>query len=172
MQQLVRSGVLAAVAVASALALTACGSGKGDEPGKGASAAPSGGASAPAGGHGAGSTLASVEGSWSGMTDGKLVNLTVSASGQAVLITEAHVCQGTAKEAGHVTLALTCKDGSTDRTTGTVESADGKQLVVAWDGGKKDTLAKTSAPMPTDLPSVLPSGMPSIPALPSLPPES
>ncbi|UUS32281.1 MULTISPECIES: hypothetical protein [Streptomyces] len=161
--KLVRNGAAAATALAAALALTACGSGDGDG-GKdgGASAAPS--AAAPTGADAQGVSLAAAEGAWVGATDGKPVTLTVSKGGQAVVISEAHVCQGTAKEGAALTLTLTCKDGDTTRTSGTVRSADGTQLVVAWDSGRTDTLSKPAA-------GVLPSGLPSIPPLPSLPPQ-
>ncbi|GGQ28651.1 hypothetical protein [Streptomyces roseolilacinus] len=163
MQKLVRKGAAVAAVLVSAVALTACGSnGEVAKPGDGGgSAAPSAGAS----GSAARVALADAEGAWLGVTDGKPVTLTISKGGQAVVISEAHVCQGTAKEGDTLTLALTCKDGNTDRASGTIGSADGKQLVVTWDSGKTDTLAKPAA-------SGLPTNMPSIPALPSLPPQS
>ncbi|MFG3499239.1 hypothetical protein [Streptomyces sp. NPDC047928] len=165
----VRAGVAVAACVTAAVALTGCGSG--DDSGKGGPSATPPPASPSTGGTDAGpgsATLAGVEGSWAGITDGKPVNLTVR-KGQAVVITEARVCQGEAKEAGvagetgeagEVTLALRCQDGNTDRATGTVESVDGTQIVVAWDGGKRDTLMKATANLPSSLPS-----------LPSLPPQ-
>ncbi len=165
MQKLVRNSVAAAVALASALALTACGSGDGDGGKDGAASAAPSAAASPGAGAGAGSvSLADAEGAWVGATDGKAVTLTISKGGQAVVISEAHVCQGVAKEGAALTLTLTCKDGGTDRTSGTVRSADGTRLVVAWDSGRTDTLTKPAA-------GVLPSNLPSIPPLPSLPPQ-
>ncbi|MDT9680953.1 hypothetical protein RND61_02445 [Streptomyces sp. TRM76323] len=161
MQKLVRKGAAVAAVLVSAVALTACGSN--DESaatgGSGGSAAPSAGTS-----KAAGVALADAEGTWLGTTDGKPVTLTVNKGGQAVVISEAHVCQGTAKEGDALTLALTCKDGDTDRASGTIRSADGERLVVAWDSGKTDTLSKPAV-------SGLPTNLPSIPPLPSLPPQ-
>lgn len=165
MQKLVRNGAVAAAALVSAIALTACGSSdKGDDADKGGSSVTP---SASAGGHGdhAAVSLADVEGAWVTEPGGKPVSLTIG-QGQAVLVADGGVCQGTVKEAGHIVLALTCKDAAgTDRTNGMIESADGKQLVVAWESGTKDTLTKAGA-----LPTGLPSGIPSLPTLPSLPP--
>ncbi|CAL9488807.1 hypothetical protein [Streptomyces sp. enrichment culture] len=163
MRKLVRKGAAVAAVLVSAVALSACGSdGKSAEPGdKGGSAAPS--AKDPQGADSV--ALADAVGTWLGKTDDKSVTLTVSEGGQTVVISDAHVCQGTAKEGDALALALTCKDGNTDRVSGTVRSADGKQLVVAWDSGKTDTLSKLDV-------SGLPTNMPSVPAFPSLPPQS
>lgn len=163
MRKPVRKGAAAAAALVSAVVLSACGSGGGDAApgGEGAPAPPSAGASKTA----RGVTLADAEGVWTGTTDGKPVTLTVGGSGQAVAVGEAHVCQGTAKEGETLTLDLTCKDGGTDRASGTIRSADGKRLVVAWGSGKTDTLSKP-------VPGGLPTKMPSLPPLSSLPPQS
>ncbi|MGN5635185.1 hypothetical protein [Streptomyces sp. AC154] len=155
MRKLVRTGAVVATGLLTALALTGCGSDN-DKPdsdsGKG-----SGSASAPApdhsdgssagGGDGGGTStdgLKALEGAWAGQTDGKAVVLSV-AHGKAVVVADSHVCSGSAKGTDKVQLALKCADGDTDRTAGTVESNDGKVLVVSWDGGTKDSLGKTDA---------------------------
>ncbi|MCQ0024444.1 hypothetical protein M4914_16750 [Streptomyces somaliensis DSM 40738] len=163
MQKLVRKGAAVAAALVSAFALSACGSDGGDaaSDGRGGSAAPSDGASQAA----PGATLADAEGVWTGTTDGRLVTLTIGTGGQAVMVSEAHVCQGTAQEGDTLKLALTCKDDDTNRTSGTIRSADGKRLVVAWDSGRTDTLSKPD-------PGSLPTTLPSFSSLPSVPPRS
>ncbi|WP_324615799.1 hypothetical protein [Streptomyces sp. NRRL S-118] len=167
----VRNGFVAVAGLAAALALTGCGGGgsddKGGDPGKdkggpdtggAATAGPSPGSGTDSGtgsGSGAG-TPAEVEGAWLGRTDGKAVNLTIK-KGHAVVLADSRVCQGTAKGAdgGKVVLALKCHDGSTDRASGSAETSDGRKIVVTWDSGKKDTLAKS--PLGEDLPTSLPS---------------
>ncbi|MET9660290.1 hypothetical protein [Streptomyces sp. NPDC006510] len=157
MRRTVRTGAVIAAGILTAVALTGCSSDgeKNDEPGRGAGAEQSG--RTPDGGEDSGSRTdaAALEGGWAGRTDGKAVVLSV-ASGKAVLVTEQHACTGTVQDAGKVTLALKCVDGGDDRTTGAVESNDGKTVVVSWDSGVKDTLAKTA-------PGALPSGLPDLP---------
>lgn len=177
----VRNGFVAAAGLAAALALTGCGGGgaddKGGDPGKDKAGRPTGGAatatpspgadpdsgadSGADSGSGSGSdsgasTPAAVEGAWLGMTDGKAVNLTIK-KGHAVVLADSRVCQGAAKGAdgNKVVLALKCHDGSTDRASGSAETSDGRKIVVTWDSGKKDTLAKS--PLGEDLPTSLPS---------------
>lgn len=150
MRKLVRTGAVVATGLLTALALTGCGSDN-DKPdadkGSGSTATPApdggdgsstGGDAAPTGG------LKALEGAWAGQTGGKAVVLSV-ASGKAVVVADSHVCSGNAKGADKVTLQLKCADGDTDRTSGTVESNDGKTVVVSWDGGTKDSLGKTDA---------------------------
>ncbi|MFI6105753.1 hypothetical protein [Streptomyces sp. NPDC051310] len=163
----VRNGFVAAAGLAAALALTGCGGGGSDEkgggPGKDKAGRPTGGAATatpspgadPDSGSGA-STPAGVEGAWLGMTDGKAVNLTIK-KGHAVVLADSRVCQGAAKGAdgNKVVLALKCHDGSTDRASGSAETSDGRKIVVTWDSGKKETLAKS--PLGEDLPTSLPS---------------
>jgi hypothetical protein len=175
----VRNGFVAAAGLAAALALTGCGGSGGDDkggdPGKDKAGRPTGGAatatpspgadpdsgadSGADSGSGLGSgasTPAAVEGAWLGMTDGKAVNLTIK-KGHAVVLADSRVCQGAAKGAdgNKVVLALKCHDGSTDRASGSAETSDGRKIVVTWDSGKKDTLAKS--PLGEDLPTSLPS---------------
>ncbi|QNE76623.1 hypothetical protein F0344_20110 [Streptomyces finlayi] len=169
MGRFVRTGSVVAASLVAALALTACGSdgdggggrkggsskgaGSDSGSGSGSGSGSSGSASGSAGNPGAGA--AKLEGTWAGLTDGKAVALSV-ASGQAALVAEQHVCQGKVTGRGEVTLTLTCVDGNTDRTSGSVESNDGRTIVVSWNAGAKDTLTKTDG---TQLPTELP-GMP------------
>ncbi|MFD5749112.1 hypothetical protein [Streptomyces sp. NPDC127033] len=164
--QLVRTGAAAAGLVV-ALALTGCGSDsdKGNADKETGATAPSDSGSGPASGSGPGADAASVEGTWAGLTDGKSVALAV-ASGKVALVAAEHVCQGAVEEmSGAPMFALKCGDGDTERTMGSIESNDGKTLVISWTGGTKDTLKKTASDalptnLPTDLPSGLPTGLP------------
>lgn len=160
MYKLVRTGTVVATGLLAALALAGCSSDSGKEDadkGSGTSATP-----APAGSasDGAGSGASedaggakALEGAWAGQTGGKAVVLSV-ASGKAVIVADSHVCTGTVKDMGKPMLALTCADGNTDRTMGAIESNDGKTVVVSWDGGAKDTLAKTDAASLEGLPDL------------------
>ncbi|WP_328866536.1 hypothetical protein [Streptomyces sp. NBC_00304] len=153
MRKLVRSGAVVVTGLLTALALTGCGSDN-DKPdsdsdkGSGSASAPtpdhSDGSSTGGGDGASGGGPEALEGAWAGQTDGKAVVLSV-AHGKAVVVADSHVCSGSAKGTDKVTLELRCADGDTDRTAGTVESNDGKTVVVAWDGGTKDSLGKTDA---------------------------
>ncbi|MFJ9625422.1 hypothetical protein [Streptomyces sp. NPDC101181] len=158
-----RTGVVVAAALAASLALTACGSD--DEPDgspgadASASATPDGGKASgePTGG---GVDAAALEGTWAGLTDGKNVTLSV-ASRKVALVADRSVCQGDVKDmGGEPMLHLTCAGGSTDRVMGGIDTVDGSKLVVSWEGGITDTLTKAD-------PGKLPSGMPSLPDLPT-----
>ncbi|WNI31017.1 hypothetical protein [Streptomyces sp. ITFR-6] len=162
MRKLVRTGAVVATGLLTALALTGCGSDN-DKPdadkGSGSASAPapdhSDGSSA-GGGSGGGTSadgLKALEGAWAGQTDGKAVVLSV-AHGKAVVVADSHVCSGSAKGTDKVTLALKCADGDTDRSAGTVESNDGKTVVVSWDGGTKDSLGRTDADSLEGLPGL------------------
>lgn len=174
MYKLVRTGAVVATGLLTALALTGCGGSSGSGSGSGggsdqegadksssATPAPSGSAGDESGsGSGSGSGadsatggLKALEGAWAGQTDGKAVVLSVK-SGKAVVVADSHVCSGTAKDMGKPMLALTCADGDTGRTMGAIESNDGKTLVVSWEGGAKDTLAKTDADSLEGLPDL------------------
>ncbi|MEW2066380.1 hypothetical protein [Streptomyces sp. NPDC007346] len=171
MIRFVRTGGVAVAALAASLALTACGSDddvpKSSGPDAGSSATP-GGDPGDQGPGGAGVDAAALHGTWTGLTDGKYVTVTIT-SGKVALVAERAVCQGDVKNTGEVTLVLECTGGSTDRTTGTIVSHDDKKLVLSWEGGTKDTLTKTvdAGKLPTDLPS--PPDMPDLPDLPELP---
>ncbi|MER6996555.1 hypothetical protein [Streptomyces sp. NPDC000410] len=160
MHKLVRTGAVAAAGLAAALALTGCGGDAADKE-KGASAPPS----AAPGGAGSGSGADSsgeapdIEGTWSGLSKDGVVALSVS-DGRAALIAGQSICDGTVTAAKPQTLSLKCDNGNTDRTQGTVESSDGKRLVISWSGGAKDTLARTEPGDGGTLPG-LPTGLPS-----------
>ncbi|MFD5031745.1 hypothetical protein ACFWM0_15205 [Streptomyces sp. NPDC058405] len=169
MHKLIRTSV-AAAGLAAALVLTGCGgdSDSGSDSGKdkGGAAASSGTASGDAGsgsdagsdsGPGGDASGGSIEGTWAGLSDGKAVALSVKA-GKVALVADQHVCQGTVEDMGEPMLSLKCADGNTDRTMGTIESNDGKTLVISWDAGKKDTLAKAEdGKLPGGLPTSLPT---------------
>ncbi|MFD7492690.1 hypothetical protein ACFV8T_09780 [Streptomyces sp. NPDC059832] len=160
MHGVIRTGAVIAAGILTAVALSGCSSDskKSDAPGGGSGTEQS--SPAPGGDDGGSKTsAAALEGGWAGKTDGKAVVLSV-ASGKAVLVTEKHACTGTVQDADKVTLALKCVDGGEDRTTGSVESNDGKTVVVSWDSGVQDTLAKTA-------PGALPSGLPDLEGLPT-----
>ncbi|MEV0776385.1 hypothetical protein ACIBLA_07545 [Streptomyces sp. NPDC050433] len=157
MHKLLRTGVATAGLVV-ALTLTGCGGGdSGDDSGKDkGSGTPT--PTAPDGGAGestpdADSTADSLEGTWAGTTEGKAIALSVK-EGKAALIADEHICQGDVEEmGGEPMLSLKCADGNTDRTMGSIDSNDGKTLVLSWEGGTKDSLAKTE-------PGKLPEGLP------------
>ncbi|MEV3990104.1 hypothetical protein AB0J57_14485 [Streptomyces sp. NPDC049837] len=142
--RLVRTGVVAAVAITTSLSLAGCGGGRdqrgGDDHGSGgrpvSSPTPSPTASPV--------TSGALEGSWVGLTDGKPVSLTVG-KGHALVLAEGHICQGTARGADPVTLTLACDDGYTARTEGSA-TAGKDQLVITWSGGAKDTLTRADTP--------------------------
>jgi hypothetical protein len=163
MREVLRTGVVIVAGLVTAAALTGCSSdSEKSDSGKGADAAkssqaPGAGGSGSSGGNGDfGAGTAALEGGWAGKTDGKAVIMSI-ASGKAVLVTEQQACTGTVQDTGKVLLTLKCADGDTRRTTGAIESNDGKTVVVSWDSGTKDTLAKTA-------PGALPSGLPDLPA--------
>ncbi|WP_405686759.1 hypothetical protein [Streptomyces sp. NBC_00057] len=157
MRKVVRTGAVIIAGLVTAAALTGCSSdGKKSDPDGSSDAAKSSQAPGDSGSSSdSGADAAALEGGWAGKTDGKAVVLSV-ASGKAVLVTEQRACTGTVKDMGKVMLALKCADGDTDRTIGSIVSNDGKTVVVSWDGGTKDTLAKTD-------PGAIPSGLPDLP---------
>ncbi|MFE3138879.1 hypothetical protein [Streptomyces scopuliridis] len=166
MQKLVRTSTATAGLVAAlALALTGCGGDSGGDPAKdeGGATAPSGTGgegSGPTADSGSGADAASVEGTWAGLSDGRTVALSVK-SGKVALVADQHVCQGAVEDMGEPMFSLKCADGNTDRTMGTIESNDGKTLVISWGKGVKDTLAKAGdAKLPEGLPSELPTDLP------------
>ncbi|WP_405664018.1 hypothetical protein OG379_18065 [Streptomyces sp. NBC_01166] len=160
MDRFPRSVALAAAGLVVVLALTACGSDDSDgdkapDTGSSSEQATSPGAGSEEGASG-GADAAALEGTWTGTADGGPVTLSVT-SGKVALSAGRHVCQGEVKDMGEVMLALKCLDGNTDRTMGSVESDDGKKLVISWGAGTEDTLSRT------DL-SELPTGLPEVPA--------
>ncbi|WP_329034739.1 hypothetical protein OIE71_19205 [Streptomyces sp. NBC_01725] len=161
MRKIVRTSVVAA-GVVVALTLTGCGGGdSGDDSAKDKGARTSapgepdagGGESTPADE----ASADSLEGTWAGTTEGKAVALSVK-EGKAALIADEHICQGDVEEmGGEPMLSLKCADGNTERTMGSIDSNDGKTLVLSWEGGAKDSLAKTE---PGKLPGGLPTDIP------------
>ncbi|MEU2026073.1 hypothetical protein ABZ565_28560 [Streptomyces sp. NPDC016469] len=174
MHKIARTGAVLATGLLAALALTGCGSdGDKDDSGKdsGATASPTAGGSSDApsgtdGGTGGGSAgdAKALEGAWAGKTDGKAVVLSV-VSGKAVVVAESHVCTGTVADMGKPMLELKCADGDTARTMGAVESNDGKTVVISWDAGAKDTLAKTDSDALEGIPDL--PGLPDVSDLPT-----
>ncbi|MFF2326765.1 MULTISPECIES: hypothetical protein [unclassified Streptomyces] len=157
MHYVIRTGGVIISGIVAAAALTGC-SGDGEKSGSGADSGAGASSRAPGeGGSGSdsGADAAALEGGWAGKTDGKAVVLSV-ASGKAILVTEQRACTGVVKDMGEVKLTLKCADGDTDRTAGSVVSNNGRTVVVSWDSGTRDTLAKTA-------PGALPSGLPDLP---------
>jgi hypothetical protein len=144
---------VAAAGLVAALAVTGCGGDGGDDSAKDAAAT-----ATPTGSEAeAGAGSASIEGAWSGKTEGgKSIDLAVTGT-KAVLLADGHACTGDVADHGKLMLSLKCADGNTDRTMGAIESNDGKSLVISWDAGAKDTLSKAAAGA---LPPGLPSGLP------------
>ena len=163
-RQRVRSAALAVAAgLTAALVLTGCSS---DDSGSGSdsadkSASPGATATESAdtgGGSGETSgTKGKLEGSWLATTDGKAVALMITGKKAAIFSTGGAVCSGTAgTESGMQMLRLKCTDGSTDRTTGMVDSVSGTTLKITWSGGVgKETYTKSEGGggLPTGLPT-------------------
>ncbi|MGW0613425.1 hypothetical protein [Streptomyces sp. NPDC002788] len=159
-----RSGAVrvaaAAAGLVGALALTACSSdsGSGDDSASSPSPSPSvsattGGDSGSGSGAPAGGELA---GSWLATTGGKAVALVITGKQAALFATGGSMCSGTAgEEAGMRMIRLKCTDGSKDRTTGMVDSVNGKSLKVTWEGGLgTETYTKAEGgKLPTGLPT-------------------
>uniref|UniRef100_UPI0006E163BC hypothetical protein n=1 Tax=Streptomyces atriruber TaxID=545121 RepID=UPI0006E163BC len=99
----------------------------------------------------------SLEGTWVATADGKPLALAVTGK-TATLLGEDVLCNGTAGDAtGSQTIDLKCPKGNADRTTGRVESVNGKSMKVAWEGGGTDEFLKTEG---GKLPEGLPTGPP------------
>ncbi|MFJ4694410.1 hypothetical protein [Streptomyces sp. NPDC088766] len=164
-----RRGVRAtavAGALAGALALTACSDdgGSGDS-GSSSPATPRVTSAAGGGGTGGGSTGGAVtssgelEGSWLATADGRAVALIVTGEQAALFATGGTVCSGTAgKESDMTMIRLTCPSGKKDRTTGTVDSVDGKSLEITWDGaaGRETYTKAEGGQWPSGLPTAGP----------------
>ncbi|MFD1833270.1 hypothetical protein ACFSJS_27055 [Streptomyces desertarenae] len=142
----------AAAVLAAALLVSGCGSDGGSggaEPGEtaGKTTGPSESA-----GDGAAAEDGGVDGTWSSGNGEDALVLSIS-GGQAALL-GATACTGPVDTgADPVTFSLTCGDGSTDRTKGTVESVDGKNLTVDWGSGTTDTFTRVEVPtgLPTEI---------------------
>ncbi|MEV6796050.1 hypothetical protein AB0M87_29560 [Streptomyces sp. NPDC051320] len=165
MHRLVRTTSVVVAGLAAALVIAGCSSGS-DSKDSGAAPAPSGkssdsspgstGDSGGAGGDDGGGSggsgtvkAADVEGSWAAMTGGKSTLMVIQ--GRSAALLGGTVCSGTVT--GTATLSLKCPDGNTDRTTGSIESADGKTLTVSWNSGIKDTFKKTDGKKIPGVPS-------------------
>ncbi|MEU6845673.1 hypothetical protein ABZ930_27750 [Streptomyces sp. NPDC046716] len=162
----VRIAVGAAAAVA-ALAVSGC---SGDDGGSDKGAAGSSSAATPdagssdgssdsgsGSGSGSGSSKDPV-GIWSATTDGKPVVLVIGGEQASLSTGDGHLCTGTVTGSA---LSLTCADGDTARSAGTIESNDGSTMKVSWKAGAQDTFKKSAnGQLPTDLPTTLPSGLP------------
>ncbi|WP_436839900.1 hypothetical protein [Streptomyces albogriseolus] len=132
-----RWAAAAAVGLAGALTLTACGDGGGSDDSS-AAPTPSVTRTADSGGGTGGSEGApagELQGSWLTTADGKAVVLMVNGEEAALFATGGTVCSGTAKGDTEATITLKCPTGSGDRTKGTVTSVGGTSLTVTWEGG-------------------------------------
>ncbi|PJE95528.1 hypothetical protein CUT44_22430 [Streptomyces carminius] len=112
-----------------------------------------------------------VNGNWTTTSGSDALVLSVG-DGQAALLGRS-TCTGPVDTgADPVTFTLTCADGDEERTRGTVESADGRKLEIAWESGTTDTFTRVEIPteLPTgtgDLPSTLPSDLGELGGLPT-----
>ncbi|MFE9449094.1 hypothetical protein [Streptomyces sp. NPDC006739] len=155
-----RSAAVAAGLV-GALALTGCGGGGGSKAGSSASPAASAGSTASSGGSASGGVTSSsdkLQGSWITTSKGKIVALIVTGKRAGVFVTGGTVCSGTAgKEAGMEMIHLTCTDGSKDRATGMVDSADKSTLKVTWSGklGQEAYNRAEGGKLPSGLPKTV-----------------
>ncbi|MFF7155531.1 hypothetical protein [Streptomyces sp. NPDC008139] len=149
------------MAVVTALAVSGCGSGGGNEakkappasapatgtPGTAASMSAEPGASgSPTASSGVGGdSTQGVEGVWLATQGSTKVQL-VLGKGKAGL-TSGHLCGGTYTDRDGLGLTLTCMDGDKERTSGRGElTGDGKTLTVRWTGGPTDTFSRTGLP--------------------------
>ncbi|MEO3972307.1 hypothetical protein [Streptomyces sp. CAU 1734] len=169
----VRTSLTAAgLVTAAALALTGCGGDDAKDSAEKGKSSPAASQEKETGKDGAGGDMA---GTWTGKTDGKSVTLAVTGT-TAALLADKTACSGRVEDHGQQMLTMVCADGSKDRTMGTIESADGKTLVISWDKGARDTLTKAEAgdiPQLPDLPEMpdikteLPTDLPEMPSLPA-----
>lgn len=149
---------VAAVGLAGALTLTACGGDGDGSDGSSATPAPSVTRTADTGGGTGGSDKApagDLQGSWLTTADGKAVVLMVNGEEAALFATGGTVCSGTAKGDTDATITLKCPAGNADRTKGTVTSADGKSLTITWDGaaGEETYTKAEGGSLPPGLPT-------------------
>lgn len=149
---------MAALAALAVVGLASgCGGGDGDgkagaSPAPGPSTSEPAASTPPADGSGK-SEPRSLDGGWTTEAlhadDGLLI---LSVAKQDVMLAGKTSCIGkAATDADPVTFSLTCKDGSTDFATGTVDSLEGTTLKVTWASGKTDTF--TRAPDISNLPT-------------------
>ncbi|MFH8366311.1 hypothetical protein [Streptomyces sp. NPDC018031] len=159
-------------ALFAAVLMTGCSSSDDDGKGEGtASKAPA--ADVPASGDaGKGVGASDLEGGWATdatHTDQGLLILSVQ-GGTATLLGKTS-CTGKVEDSRPVKLTLACKDGSSDRSDGSVVRGDAESLTISWGSGKESTFKRTVTPdgkpklpsgLPTDLPTDLdlPTGLP------------
>ncbi|MEU2378785.1 hypothetical protein [Streptomyces misionensis] len=158
----VRIAALAAAGLVGALTLTACSSGGAGDDGHTATATPSstagGGAAPSSSAAGSGVTGASdkLQGSWLTTSGGTIVALVINGKQAGIFATGGTVCSGTAgAESGMQMIHLTCSKGSKDRSTGMVDSVDGKSMKVTWSGkvGQETYTKAEGGKLPSGLPS-------------------
>lgn len=159
--------VAGAAAAVAALTMSGCSSDDGDggkdkaSDGGSSSSASTGGGSSSGGSGGSAGSLKDAQGIWSATTDGQAVVLVVGDKQASLSTGDGHLCTGTVADTGKPMLTLKCADGDTARTTGAVESNDGKTMKVSWDAGATDSFTKSAdGKLPSDLPTGLPSGLP------------
>ena len=153
--------VTVAVALAGALALTACsGDGGSDDgasaPESSASATPTAATGDTGGSTSSVTAAGELEGSWLATADGKAIALIITGKRAALFGTGGTVCSGTAgDEAGMQMIHLACTSGKKDHTTGMVDSADDKSLVITWSGaaGKETYTKAEDGQWPSGLPT-------------------
>ncbi|WP_236067849.1 hypothetical protein [Streptomyces brasiliscabiei] len=153
-----------AAGLTAALVLTGCSGGgdDGDGGGSGAkdsSAGPTPSDGADGGGSGDSSgTETELQGNWLATTGGKPVALFVNGAEVAVFVGTS-VCSGKVSDAADMQMiALTCQDGSDDRTEGMVDKVGAKSLTITWEGAVgKETFQKADGSMPSGLPTDLPT---------------
>ncbi|MFF7793137.1 hypothetical protein [Streptomyces sp. NPDC007991] len=154
----------AAAGLAGVLVLSACSGDGGSGDDSASSPAPSATASAGTGGDSGsgsdtgsgGSAAGALAGSWLATTGGKAVALVITGKQAALFATGGSVCTGTAGEqSGTRMIRMKCTDGSKDRTTGRVDSVNGRSLKVTWEGGiGAETYQKAEGgKLPTGLPT-------------------
>ncbi|GGQ01433.1 hypothetical protein GCM10010233_16930 [Streptomyces pseudogriseolus] len=154
---------VAAVGLAGALTLTACGGDGGSDDSAGTPTpsvtrtADSGGGTGGTGDTGGsdGAPAGDLQGSWLTTADGKAVVLMVNGEEAALFATGGTVCSGTTKGDSEPTITLKCPTGDGDRTKGTVTSVDGKSLTVTWDGaaGEETYTKAEGGSLPPGLPT-------------------
>ncbi|MFE9677332.1 hypothetical protein ACFYO5_24930 [Streptomyces sp. NPDC006259] len=158
----VRAVAVTAAVLAGALAVTACSDGDGSDGASSATPGVTAGTGTGEGSGGTGGTSGSVtasgelEGSWLATADGRAVALIITGRQAALFATGGTVCSGTAgKEAAMTMIRLTCPSGKKDRTTGMVDSADGKSLRITWDGaaGEETYTKAEGGQWPSGLPT-------------------
>ncbi|MER6911097.1 hypothetical protein ABT354_05415 [Streptomyces sp. NPDC000594] len=143
------SRAMAGFVAAAALALTGCGgddSDKKKDPAETTAGAPTATAAGDSPGSDAGAVdSTSVQGRWAGKTEGTGLLITVTGTKVTLVAGGGTACAGEVADHGDLMLSLKCPDGATERTMGTIKSADGERLVVDWGNGLTDSLAKAQS---------------------------